>query len=121
MFSPLLAFLPFWRPGGVGVLPVAFFPAVAGVFAVADIPADPGVPILAAYILYCAVDTVQSKILGSGYWNVTFLCYRTIGISDIGLANSKSYRTIGYPNLSEYWISQNHNKLSVAQLCRISI
>jgi hypothetical protein len=61
MFSLLLA--PpchFGVPGGVGVPPVAFFPAVAGVLAIADITADPGVPILDAYILYCTADTVHN-------------------------------------------------------------
>jgi hypothetical protein len=38
-----------------------------------------------------------------GYQSVIFSCYRTVKISNIVLANSRNYRTIGY--LSEYQIS----------------
>jgi hypothetical protein len=47
------AFLLLWRPGVVGIPAVDFIHAVAGILAVANISADPGVPILAGIFSYC--------------------------------------------------------------------
>jgi hypothetical protein len=86
---------------------------------------DSGVFISAGLIIYCTVlYCTIGHIRLSNYRNMDiglfFFCYRTIGISNIGLANFRNYRTIGY--LIEASIYQTigyriHKKLSVAHLC----
>ncbi len=87
----------FWHAVSGGPAVTGFL-AVEGVLAVASVPADPGVPILAGgftyWILEWGISTIE--LSDYGYRTVIFFCYRTIGISNIELANSRNYRTIGY-------------------------
>ncbi len=94
--------------GSVGVPAVASVPAlaglpvdaavvgVAGVIAVVSVPTDPGVPILTGVFTYC---TEQGDILLMlDYRTIVllfFFCYRTIGISNIGMTISRNNRIIG--------------------------
>ncbi len=95
--------------GVVGVSVVPFEPAVAGgpccyclpasdgVLAVATVPADPGVPILANGFTYWIVEWAYYTIGPSDHGcRTNFLCYQTSEISNNVLANSRNYRTIGY-------------------------
>jgi hypothetical protein len=77
---------------------VTVYPAVDSILAVASAPADPGVPILAGGITYWIVGETYHTIglWDYGYQTVIFFYYRTIRISNIILANSRNYRTIGY-------------------------
>jgi hypothetical protein len=72
------------------------FPDVDGVLAVASIPANSGIPILAGGFTYW---TVQCDIVldyRARYWTDGLLFFSAIGISNIGLVNSRNYPTIGY-------------------------
>ncbi len=78
---------------------VTVFPAVDGVLAVASVPAYPVVPILAGGFTYWIVgwDVLHHWTIGLWLSDCNFfLLYRTIGISNIILSNSRHYRTIGY-------------------------
>jgi hypothetical protein len=71
------------------------FLAVDGVLAVASIPAHPGIPILAGgFTIWTIQCDITIKPSDYGYRSVILYCYRTIGISNITLANSRNYPTI---------------------------
>ncbi len=77
---------------------VTSFPAVEGVLAVASVP-----------------------VSDYGYRTVIFFCCRTIRISNIVLANSRNYRTIGYRIKASIYRTIGHwtqKKLSGAHLWR---
>ncbi len=69
----------------------------------------PGVPKLAGCFTYWIVerDILHNRLSDYGYRTAIFFCYRTIGILNIVLANSRNYWTTGYRTLK---------KLSVAHL-----
>ncbi len=62
---------------------VTGFPAIAGVLAIASIPTDPGIPILAVFFIYCTTMRFTIHVLTtaigllffllSDYWNI---CYQ---------------------------------------------
>jgi hypothetical protein len=96
-------------PGVVGVPAVAFISAVAGAPAVSGIPAVAGVPAVAGalaialILLHPYLDGIFTQCTVRIKRNFTsrlsdfyFFFYQTIGISNIGLVNSISYRIIGY-------------------------
>jgi hypothetical protein len=68
-----------------GGLDVTGFPAVDGVLAVSSIPADPGVPILVD-----GQDVLHYQTKRLWLLDCNFFRYRTIGISNIILANSRN-------------------------------
>ncbi len=83
-----------------------------------------GVPILAGGFTFWIVewDYYTIGLSDGGYRTVILFCYRKIGISNIVLANSRYYRTIGYRiKASIYWNIgyRTQKKLSVAHLCLI--
>jgi hypothetical protein len=121
-------------PGVVGVSAVPFehdvaggpavtgFPAVDGVLPVASAHADPGIPILAGGFTYCTVqrDMLDYRYIGLWLSDLYFFCYRTIGISNIRLANSRNYLTVGYRIKASIYRTfgyRTQKKLSVAYLC----
>ncbi len=114
-----------WRPLCCLLHTFAFIPAVACVPADAFVRVDPGIPILAVVFanwLYCTWDILDYRTTGlsdHGYRSV-FFSYRTIGISNIGLAKSRSYYI--YPRISDLGFEyrtiryRTIKKLSVAHL-----
>jgi hypothetical protein len=116
----------------VGVSAVAFNPSVAGVpalvgvLAVVSLPADPCVPTLLLlvslpYLLYCSVKHIRLsdyRSIGLRLSDCHFFCSQTIGISNIGVVNSRNYRNIGYGIKTSIYrtIGNQTKKNSVAQL-----
>jgi hypothetical protein len=75
-----------------GVPIIAGVPGVVSVLAVASIRVDPGSPILARFIVYCYI----AREVLSDYRTTAivsyFFSYRTIGISNVVMANSRNCR-----------------------------
>jgi hypothetical protein len=84
---------------------------------------DPGVPILAGGFTYWIEDNERYytiELSDYGFQTVFFFCYRTIGISNIVLANSRNYQTFGYQIKASIYRTNGYRtqkKLSVAHLC----
>ncbi len=85
---------------------------------------------MASLLLLASLRTLASLCYCSWYLyvlyyshrTVIFFCYWTIGLSNIGLANSRNYRTIGYRIKATIYRTigyRTHKKLSVAHLCNI--
>ncbi len=98
-------------PAVIGIPDVADIPAVAVVLAVASVPAVPVFCILAGVYTYC---TVQWDIQDHWTWKTTigiFFCNRNTGKSNIGLTNSRNYRTIRYQIKSSVYRTHKNYRL----------
>jgi hypothetical protein len=93
-----------WRPLGSRGFPVAIadVPGVTnGVVGVSAVPfehAVAGMLLLAILLLldFLLLTAFLLMLSDNGYRTVIFFCYQTIGISNMVMANSRNYRTIGY-------------------------
>ncbi len=94
-------------------------PDVASISAAACVPLVPDVLTVAGFPAFVGVPGVVVFSEVAGYRTVIFFCYRTIGLLNTGLANSRYYRTIGYRIKATIYRTigyRTHKKLAVAHL-----